>query len=249
MIAFSQSVLSSHQITWSALPDDFPLPDDPVENEDHPPLANALTQSLSAVPALLHDALITSNFSLCAGIDGRTICKAPDWMYVKPVEPKSKPRRSYTPHAEGPIPLIVMEFLCETDGGEYSMESGQKIGKWFFYERVIQAPYYVIFAPASGELEVYHLEEKLYQKQTPDAHNQYWIDYLDLSLGIWDGQRDTRTGRWLRWWNVDGIMLPLPEERARQAENRAQEAEAALEQERQEKEALLEKLRAAGLEP
>ncbi len=113
-------------VTWPLLPDDFQLPDDPVEDESQPLLAAALRQPLTALPELVEDALIVSNFALCAGIsfpsstsdEQRTICKAPDWMYVKPVNPKnvSQVRRSYTPHTEGTIPQIVMEFLSETYG-------------------------------------------------------------------------------------------------------------------------------------
>ena len=63
----------------------------------------------------MQDALIMSNFALCAGIQGRIICKAPD-MYVQPVQPwpHSSVRRSYTPHTEGPVPFVVMEFLSKT---------------------------------------------------------------------------------------------------------------------------------------
>lgn len=48
------------KITWPLLPDDFVLPDDPVENTDQPLLAAALRQPLTAVPDLLADALIVS---------------------------------------------------------------------------------------------------------------------------------------------------------------------------------------------
>ena len=129
------------------------------------------------------------------------------------------------------------------------MESSKKIGKWFFYERVIQVPHYVIFEPATGEVEVYLLERELYQKHSPNEAGRYWIDGLDLFLGVWEGTHEIRTGYWLRWWNADGALLPWSEERASEAEQRAEEAEAALERERQEKILLLEQLRAAGIEP
>lgn len=243
-----QSTLRPLTVTWPQLPEDFPLPDDPVENEEHPPLAAALTQPLASCPQLLEAALITSNFALCANVDGRTLCKAPDWMYVRPVKPSQKPRRSYTPHTEGAVPLIVIEFLSGTDGGEYSMESGKKVGKWFFYERIIQIPHYVIFEPASGEIEAYFREGGLYRKRSPNEAGRYWINGLDLFLGVWQGRHEVRTGYWLRWWNAAGELLSWPEERAAQAEQRAAAAETALVREQQEKAQLLERLRAAGIE-
>ncbi|NES18225.1 MAG: Uma2 family endonuclease [Symploca sp. SIO3E6] len=225
MVTTPRSNTATVQITWPLLPDDFVLPDDPVENQDHPPLASALTDALATQSELLENALIVSNFALCAGFNNRTICKAPDWMYVRPVKPSLKPRRSYTPHKEGSVPLIVMEFISETDGGEYSMESDPSIGKWFFYERVIQIPYYVIFKPEKAKVEVYRLDGQLYHKQKPDADGRYWIEELDLYLGIWEGKHLLRTGNWLRWWDQAGKCLPWQEERALQAEEKAIQAE------------------------
>ena len=255
MTATVPNATSSPTITWPLLPDDFVLPDDPVENEAQPLLAAALTQALSSQPELTRNALIVSNFALCAGIDGQIICKAPDWMYVAPVQPVDRIRRSYTPHTEGVIPPVVMEFLSERDCGEYSMKSGRKIGKWHFYERIIQIPRYVIFDPATAELEVYALKDNRYEKETADEQGRYPIPGLNLLLGVWEGTHEIRTGAWLRWWTAAGELLPWSEERlqqaqaeAQQAQAEAQQAQAEAQRERQEKEALLARLRAAGLE-
>ena len=85
MTAVIQKPISQLKITWPLLPDDFILPDDPVENIEHPLIANGLRQSV-VDSELIQDALIVSNFALCAAVDDRTICKAPDWMYVRPVQ-------------------------------------------------------------------------------------------------------------------------------------------------------------------
>ncbi|NET54874.1 MAG: Uma2 family endonuclease [Symploca sp. SIO2E6] len=249
MVAIPPSNTATVQITWPLLPDDFVLPDDPVENQDHPPLASALTDPLATKSELIENALIVSNFALCARINDHTICKAPDWMYVRPVIPSLKSRRSYTPHKEGAVPLIVMEFISETDGGEYSMESDPSIGKWFFYERVMKIPYYVIFKPEKAKLEVYHLDGQLYRKQKPDANGRYPIEGLNLYLGIWEGKHLLRTGNWLRWWDQSGKCLPWQEERAIQAEEKAFQAveKAAEAQLRAEK--LAERLRELGIDP
>lgn len=235
MTVLPQTSVSEIKITWPKLPADFVLPDDPVENIEHPLLANALRQSLT--PELCQDALITSNFALCAAINNRLICKAPDWMYVRPVAPWSapEPRRSYTPHTEGPVPLIVIEFLSDTYGEEYSVEFHKRVGKWYFYEQVIKVPFYGIFHPQSAELELYALISNRYQIQIPDANGLYWIPRLELFLGVWQGTRDNRTGNWLRWWDADGELLLWPEERA--------------EKERQRAERLAQRLRELGIDP
>ncbi len=227
-------------INWPILPPEIELPNEPVENTDHPLLASALSQSLT--PALYQNALITTNFALCADINNCIILKAPDWMYIRPVQPAIEPRRSYTPHTEGPIPLIVMEFLAETYGEEYSMEFQKRIGKWYFYEQIIKVPLYAIFHPQIADLELYALESNRYQIQTPDSNGLYWIPELELFLGVWEGTRDNRTGNWLRWWNADGELLRWPEERAETERQRA-------EIERQRAEKLAQRLRDLGVDP
>ncbi|MEL6780022.1 MAG: Uma2 family endonuclease [Cyanobacteria bacterium J06597_16] len=225
-------------ITWPLLPDDFVLPDDPVvhplsADEAQPLIAAALTQALASLPELTKDALIVSDFALCAGINGRIICKAPDWMYVAPVEPADYIRRSYTPHTQGDVPPVVMEFLSESDCGEYSMksmETDHKTGKWHFYERVIEVPRYVIFDPASARLEVYALSNNRYELETADEQGRYLIPGLNLLLGVWEGTHEIRTGPWLRWWTPEGEIVPWSEEKVEQAEAKAEQAKAKAEQ-------------------
>jgi hypothetical protein len=52
-------------ISWEALPADFVLPDDPVENIQ-PPLAAALIDALGAAGLIQPEMLIGSNFALVA---------------------------------------------------------------------------------------------------------------------------------------------------------------------------------------
>ena len=40
------TLTQDYQITWEKLPDDYKLPDDPVDNINQPALAAALTESL-----------------------------------------------------------------------------------------------------------------------------------------------------------------------------------------------------------
>ncbi len=236
MSVLVQPYVTQPTITWPLLPEDFILPDEPVENLDQPLIAAALRQPITAFPELLQDALIASNFALCAGIEERTICKAPDWMYVRPVKPweSTKYRRSYTPHTEGAIPQVVMEFLSATYGEEYSMEStDEHVGKWYFYEQVIQVPTYVIFRPDTGRIEVYALKDGHYKIQSADGNGRYWIAGLDLCLGLWQGSHEERTGYWLRWWNARGELLLWSEERTEQERQRAEQERQRAEQEQQ----------------
>lgn len=58
---------------WEKLPDNFVLDDEPVDNINQPPLAAALTESLELAGRLLLDALITTNYGICATVNGQTI--------------------------------------------------------------------------------------------------------------------------------------------------------------------------------
>lgn len=131
-----------------------------------------------------------------------------------------------------------MEFLSANYGEEYSVEYRESVGKWFFYEQVIQVPCYTIFRPETGHIEVYALEAGKYQEQTADAAGRFWIPGLNLFLGVWHGTHSARNGYWLRWWSAQGELLLWPEERAEAEHQRAEAERQRAEAERQEKEQL-----------
>jgi Uma2 family endonuclease len=224
-----------YTVTWEKLPADFILPDDPVENINQPLLAAALSEALGLAQRLTPTMLVASNMALCAKVNKRTIVKAPDWFYVPRVFPieEGTVRRSYTPHTEGDLPTLVMEFLSETDTGEYSIRPTYPYGKMWFYERILQVPLYVIFDAASGMLEVRRLIEKRYEVQKPDVWGRYLIPELDLSLGVWQGRRLETTTHWLRWWDREGNLLLWGSEWIEQERQRAEQERQRAEQERQ----------------
>ena len=252
-------------VTWEKLPEDFVLPDDPVENILQPPLAAALTDALGAANRIQPQMLIASNFGLVATIKQKTVVKAPDWLYVPRVLPIAEGvvRRSYTPNLEGEPIAVVMEFLSETDTGEYSLRPTYPYGKLYFYERILSVPTYVIFDPYEPMLEVRRLQESQYVLQEPTDEGRYWIPELELFLGIWYGTRLELTINWLRWWDEAGNMLLWSAEQAEQERQRAeqerqraeqehQRAEAAIAQtqaEQQRNESLIAKLRELGIDP
>ena len=238
------TLTAKHEITWEKLPKDFILPDDPVDNINQPALAAALTDSLEAGGIVTPKTLTITNYGICATLNGKTVVKAPDWGYIANISTtREEVIRSYTPQLQGEIPTIVMEFLSDSEGGEYSTKPTYPPGKWFFYEQVLQVPYYAIFELREGALEVYRLGEgKRYESQKPASNGRYWIETMNLFLGVWEGTRERRTGYWLRWWNQDGELLLWSLELAQRERRRAEE-------EKQRADRLLQQLRAAGLEP
>jgi Uma2 family endonuclease len=222
-------------VTWEALPADFVLPDDPVENIQQPSLAAALTDALGANGRLQPEMLIGSNFGLVATVKKKIVVKAPDWFYVPQVHPVAEGiiRRSYTPNLEGAPVAVVMEFLSQEEGGELSVRSTPPYGKLHFYEQILQVPTYVTYDPYEPSLDVRCLNNGRYAMQAPDAEGRIWIPELELFLGIWYGERLRQTTNWLRWWDSAGNMLLWSAEQAEQERQRAEEERQRAEQERQ----------------
>jgi Uma2 family endonuclease len=252
-------------VTWEALPADFVLPDDPVENIQQPLLAAALTDALGAAGRIQPAMLIVSNFGLVANVNKKIVVKAPDWLYVPQVNPVAQDiiRRSYTPHREGVPVAIVMEFLSDEDGGELSVRSTPPYGKLYFYEQILQVPTYVTYDPYESTLEVRCLQEGRYRLQLPDDQGRIYIPELNLWLGLWSGERLNHTIDWLRWWDAAGNLLLWSAEqaeqerqraeqehqRAEQEHQRAEQEHQRAEQERQRADALAAKLRELGIDP
>lgn len=226
---------STPEIVWEKLPEDFVLPDDPVDNINQSALAAALTDSLSLAGYLSETAVTTTNYGICAKVDGKTVVKAPDWSWIPAIAvPKAEVERSYTPVLEGDLPIVVMEFLSETEGTEYSVKPTYPPGKWFYYERILKVPNYVIFHPNDGEIEFYQLsEEGRYEHQEPDQDGLYWLAEANLFLSAWEGAHQDRSGWWLRWWNADRKMLLWGEELTEQERQKAEQERQKAEQERQ----------------
>ncbi|MEG3436483.1 Uma2 family endonuclease [Pannus brasiliensis CCIBt3594] len=211
------------KVIWEKLPEDYILPEEPVESILQPLLAFALNEALDLAGLLTPAILVAIDMAICANLDGKTVVKAPDWFYVPDAEPTpdNEIRRSYTPRGEGDI-QIVMEFLSDSDCGEYSTRPVYPYGKFWFYERILQVPYYVIFDPARAILEVRSLQGDRYELLTPDRDGRYFLPPLNLSLGIWHGKRQEITAYWLRWWDSEGNMLLWASERIAREQQRAE---------------------------
>ncbi|HEY9604131.1 MAG TPA: hypothetical protein V6C85_21130 [Allocoleopsis sp.] len=257
-------------VTWERLPDDYKLEEEPVENTGQPLIAGALRESLELRGYITPEMLIASNLGICATVNGELVIKAPDWFYVPRVQPLAQQcdsvkrsyseerasallltadRKSYTPNLEGDTPSIVMEFLSDTEGGEYSVKRSYPPGKWFFYEQVLKVPTYVIFEPETGLLEVYRLQEQRYDLELPDPEGRHWFPEMGLFLGAWRGEKEGRTGYWLRWWDEGGNLLLWGVERLEQERQQVEQERQRAEQERQRADRLAAYLRSQGINP
>ncbi|NER04708.1 MAG: Uma2 family endonuclease [Okeania sp. SIO3C4] len=163
----------------------------------------------------------------------------PDWFYVPNVPPllDGQYRRSYVLPREKVPPFIALE-LASGDGSEErdktplsQTSQGKKIkpGKFWVYEQIIEITYYGIYEITSGNLEVYHLENGSYRRMSANERGHYPIEELGVELGLWEGNYDNQFMLWLRWWDAEGNLLLIGNERAEIEKARAERAESELE--------------------
>jgi len=99
--------------------------------------------------------------------------------------------------------------LSRTDEGVVT-----KPGKFWVYEQVMRIPYYGIYEINSGRLEVYRLLDGYYRLLELNERGHFPIVLLGVELGLWQGSYQNQTMLWLRWWDEEGNLLLIGDERA-----------------------------------
>lgn len=137
-----------------------------------------------------------------------------------------KENRSYFMWIMEKRPEVIIEIVSDRRGGEESDKKAR-------YAQ-IGVPYYAVFDPerhlSQDVLRIYRLQAARYQ----DLEG-VWLEDAGLGLTMWEGEFEAHKGRWLRWCDRNGHVIPTGRERA--------------EAERQRAERLAEQLRAHGIEP
>ncbi|NJP09669.1 MAG: Uma2 family endonuclease [Leptolyngbyaceae cyanobacterium RU_5_1] len=241
----------------TTLPDHTQLPESDgtfVKNFQEHPQSILLTDSITPVLQQRHP-----DGQYCIGQDCGIYwriseppekgAEAPDWFYVPHVPPilNGQMRRSYVLWQEIVAPLIVLEFV--SGDGREERDATPFLGKFWVYEQAIRVPFYGIYEVANASIEVYHLVDGCYHLLAANQRGHCPIDPLGVELGIWPGRYQNVELPWLRWWDLQGNLLPTGDERAEQERQRAEQAEALLEQERSRADHLAERLRALGVNP
>jgi Uma2 family endonuclease len=251
-----------------ALPDPLPghmeLPDENdeiVENFRETPQNSLLDQAIWPTLerlhpdrhfAIGHDCGIY--WKLTKPLEKGAVC--PDWFYVPGVPPDldGHYRRSYVLWKEHVKPAVLIEYSSEDGTKERDRTPFE--GKFWIYERAIQGAYYAIFVVETGELEVHKLLRGKYRRLAPNQRGHFQIEPLGVNLGVWRGLFYNETAPWLRWYDDDGNLLPLSDERAELAQRNAEQERRIAEQERrnahvqqQRAEQLEAKLRELGIDP
>ena len=168
-----------------------------------------------------------------------------------PADLHPKEHRAYFFWLYGKSPDVVVEIVSNKEGGELDRKM-----RGYAYHGV---PYYVVFdpegfiqEPALRAFQLDHSERE--PRYLPLA--QPVFPSAQLGLAEWDGEFEGKTGRWLRWVDGEGKLIPLGVERAEREKARAdkEKARAEMEKSRAEMEktradALAAKLRELGVDP
>jgi len=124
-----------------------------------------------------------------------------------------KKNRSYFVWEFGKPPEVVIEIVSNKEGDELG-------GKLQTYEWM-RVSYYVVYDPSGqlGEqiLRIYELKEMRYFETSETL-----LEQVGLGLTLWEGEFEGRQANWLRWCDKQGNLLLTGDERAQQAEQRAQ---------------------------
>lgn len=174
--------------------------------------------------------------------------RGPDFFLVKDTEKRL--RNSWVVWEEdGRYPDLIIELLSE------STANVDRNLKKSLYENRFHTPEYFWFSPESLEFMGFELVGNKYEEILPNEQGWRWSEVLGLYLGIAD--------RRLRYFTLDGDLVPTPEEaataaqqaaiiakqQASEAQQQASEAQLRLEQERQRADKLAEYVRSLGIDP
>ena len=259
---------------WESLPTMYDLPSENPEEKGLPdefhflqPLLLYLTfQPINWSPELVYSA---ADLNLYYDLEHPLWYKRPDWFGVVGVSRLYKGedlRLSYVTWQETANPFVVVELLSpgteDEDLGNKQSQKDKPPTKWEVYERILRIPYYIVFSRYTNELRAFHLVGGHYEPMNL-IDGLLPMPELGLSLGLWSGSFRGISKLWLRWFTLDGELIPEPTEEAtvaaEEAANAKEEAAAAKEraivaeqeatQAKRKAEILAERLRQLGVNP
>ncbi|MFQ4145110.1 Uma2 family endonuclease [Chlorogloeopsis sp. ULAP02] len=217
---------------WENLPTMYDLPSDRPEEPGLPddfhflqPLLLYLTfQPINWNPELVYSA---ADLNLYYNPQRPLWYKRPDWFGVVGV-PKLYQGRdlrlSYVTWQEEANPFVVVELLSpgteEEDLGISTNEADKPPTKWEVYEQILRVPYYIVFSRYSDEIRAFQLVGGHYEPMNLTG-GRLQMPELGLSLGLWQGAFRDIERLWLRWFTLEGKLIPIPAEEAAAATERA----------------------------
>ncbi|NET08099.1 MAG: Uma2 family endonuclease [Merismopedia sp. SIO2A8] len=183
--------------------------------------------------------------------------RGPDFFVVLEVEGENQRGRKYWAIWEegGRYPDVIIELMSQ------STAQVDTTTKKRLYERTFRTRDYLVYDPYDpSSLRGWSLDSTLnYQPLEPNDRGWLWCQTLGLWLGSWEGEIQSLSGVWLRFYDAEGELVLLPEEAerverdkesqlAQQERQRAQAAEQRARSMEAENERLRALLRQQGIE-
>ncbi|XXY46814.1 Uma2 family endonuclease [Sorangium sp. So ce269] len=203
--------------------DELPHDDgEPMESDRHRKQMLLLIESLDLFWKGRDDVYVSGNMAIYFS-ELQTMkndFRGPDVFVV--LDTVRRDRKSWVVWQEnGRTPDLVIELLSE------STESVDRGEKMRIYAKVLRVPEYFMFDPMKNMLEGHVLDigSRSYERMVPNADGELVSQQLGLRLGVREGLYLGSKGRWLRWLDAEGRVLPTAEEQARAAEEQARAAE------------------------
>ncbi|WP_224095061.1 Uma2 family endonuclease [Nostoc sp. MS1] len=160
--------------------------------------------------------------------------RGPDFFVVLGTERKT--RKSWVVWEEdGKYPNVILEILSD------STAKTDRGLKKTIYQDTFRTPDYFWFDPYTQEFAGFHILDGKYEPLQANEQGYLWSQQLELYLGVHQGL--------VRFFTVDGELVPTPEEEAQQAHLQVQQAQLQAQQAQQKAERLAAKLRELNIDP
>lgn len=220
----TQETASQTVVGWepSMPPTDLIFDDgEPLESNRHRIAINVLIRSLQQAYLDRNDFFTSGNmFIYYSSEQARNRdFRGPDFFAVLNVDGTTERQGWVVWEEGGRYPDVIVELMSPSTA---SADTGTKKD---IYERIFRTPDYFVFNPFDpNSLQGWHLDaSQQYQPLVANQQGWLWCQTLGLWLGTWQGTIDRETAVWLRFYDQDGNLVPLPEEAAQQDAQSAQQ--------------------------
>lgn len=217
---------------------------EPMESNRHRIAMNTLIRSMLEALAYRDDYFAGGNmFIYYSSAQARNRdFRGPDFFVVLNVDGRTERQGWVVWEENGRYPDVIVELMSPSTA---EVDTGVKKD---IYEQIFKTPDYFVFDPFDpNSLQGWHFDaNQRYQPLVPNELGWLWCQRLSLWLGTWEGTIDRETAIWLRFYDRESNLVPLPEEAA---QVRAQQERQQAQQERQRAERLAARLRELGEDP
>ena len=140
------------------------------------------------------------------GLEKRAF-RGPDVFWVGGVDPHRERQAWIAWEEGGRLPDVIVELLSPSTAQKDRTE------KRDLYAKVFGTAEYFLCDPETRQLDGLRLSSgRSYLPIQPDENGRLRSEQLGVSLGLWHGEVDGRTGDWVRLFRPDGSLVPMPRE-------------------------------------